>query len=156
MEEDWDFYRLRVNDRPASIFLNLSLKQAAPMPGYNRCAYLQVKMRKPREDGLSSQEEYDDLIALEEAVAPAISAATGAIYVGRDTTAGNRDLFFYLKEDVEFPAAVITAMSAFPDYAYDWGIRADRDWTVYLDFLFPSASAMEQIAERRAADRPED
>jgi hypothetical protein len=57
VNEDWDFYALRVDDQPASIFVDLALASKTPITGTAVMVYVSVKTRAPRPDGLSSQEE---------------------------------------------------------------------------------------------------
>ena len=66
MSDNWDFYRLRVDGDAASIFLDMGIAQTAPIEGYDLRAYIRVHMLNPREDGLSSQAEFEALIALED------------------------------------------------------------------------------------------
>ncbi|WP_339940241.1 DUF695 domain-containing protein, partial [Undibacterium luofuense] len=58
MQEQWDFYFCRVDDAPASIYLNLALAQTAPLEECAVMAWVSLEMRAPREDGFSSAEEY--------------------------------------------------------------------------------------------------
>ena len=68
MSDDWDFYFLRVDDQPASIFVDLGIRKKAPLGSHPTMGYLEAPMRRPRQDGLSSQDEFDDLVALEHRV----------------------------------------------------------------------------------------
>jgi hypothetical protein len=86
MSDDWDFFSLRVDDQAASIFVDLGIRNLAPIRTHPLMGYLRVAMRRPREDGLSSQEEFDDLIALEDRVTADIVKNGTAIYVGRNTS----------------------------------------------------------------------
>ena len=74
MSDEWDFFALRVDDAPASIFVDLGIAKEAPIRTFSRMAYLRVLMRNPRADGLSSQEEFNDLIAIEDAVVSKVTA----------------------------------------------------------------------------------
>lgn len=65
MNADWDFYALLVDDQPASIFVDFALASMAPITEAPIMFYVSVRMRAPRPDGLSSQEEFDELIAVE-------------------------------------------------------------------------------------------
>jgi len=82
MSDKWDFYPLLVDDQPASIFVDLGIAAEAPIATHAHMAYVSVEMRHPRDDGLSSQEEFEDLCRLEDAIIPKICAGN-AIYVGR-------------------------------------------------------------------------
>jgi hypothetical protein len=149
MSDDWDFYFLRVDDQAASIFVNLGLRQEAPIRGHGTMGYLRVVMRRPGEDGLSSQDEYDDLMALEDGIVPRIIEGGTAVFVGRSTSGGTRDFYFYVVDPGQFANAAHAAMREFPDYKYQIDAREDRDWRAYFEFLYPSDVDLQCILNRR-------
>lgn len=149
MSDDWDFYALRVDDQPASIFLDLGIAQDVPVRTHPHMAYLRVVMRQPRPDGLSSQDEYETLIAIEDQVIPKIQEAAAAIFVGRNTTAGNRDFLFYVADTARFETVAASAMQLFPAYTFETGSREDAEWAIYRDFLYPAPDDMQRIQNRR-------
>lgn len=51
MTDDWDFYAARVDDRPASIFVDLGAAQAAPVETLPLRAHVRLFMNSPRPDG---------------------------------------------------------------------------------------------------------
>lgn len=149
MDTDWDFYALLVEDRPASIFVDLALAHCAPLNAATFMAYVSVKMRAPRPDGLSSQEEFAALVAIERSLEAAIEPLAQAIYAGRCTTAGFRDFYFYIADPDAFGTAVATTMAEHPDYRYVTEHRRDPERSVYRDFLYPGARDMQRIRNRR-------
>lgn len=149
MDQDWDFYMLRVDDQPASIFVDLALRKVAPLTDRPLMAHVSVAMRAPRPDGLSSQEEYDALGALETSLETLLTSEIGAIYAGRCTTAGNRDFYFYIAGPDAFAAAVARALAGHPHYQYATGHRDDPTWSAYFNFLYPGARDLQRIHNRR-------
>ena len=139
MRDEWDFYRLHVDGEPASIFLDMGIARRAPLPAFSKVVYVRLPMLNARLDGLSSQEEYEALIAVEEAVAKSVEESGATAYVGRNTSGGFRDFFFYTRDEVDFRSALSRALSGFRQYDVEVGIREDPPWTVYFDFLYPSA-----------------
>jgi uncharacterized protein (TIGR01619 family) len=152
MANDWKFYRLLVDNEPASMFVNLGIGRAAPVRRYEHMAYLRLRMLKPREDGLSSQEEFDELCRIEDAATEIITRDSNSVYVGRNTSGGNRDFYFYTDHMERFQAAVAKAMARFQEYSFQAGGRADPEWRTYFDFLHPSPEQMEQIKNRDVLD----
>jgi hypothetical protein len=59
--DDWDFFFCRVDDSPASIFIDLGRAKSAPLKGKDHLGYLRLYMLKPRPDGLSSDAEFKTL-----------------------------------------------------------------------------------------------
>ena len=102
MSNDWDFYSLRVDGEPASIFVDLGISKDAPIRSQATMGYLRVLMLRPREDGLSSRDEFDDLIALEDHVTAKVIENGAAVFVGRNTSSGNRDFYFYVADSANF------------------------------------------------------
>jgi len=151
MTELWDFYFLRVDDQPASIFVDLGVFEHAPDASLPYMAYVRVHMHSPREDGLSSQEEFDALSAVEESIEDTLQSDTTA-YVGRCTTAGTRDFFFYTGTPDDWSARVATVMASHPDYDYDVGTREDEDWGLYFGYLYPSPMDMQCIQNRQVCE----
>lgn len=152
MREDWDFYPLLVDSEPASIYLDLGVAQAAPVRAQPHMAYVRVLMRQPRHDGLSSNEEFEALSALEDALIK--SAVQNGItkYVGRNTSGGNRDFYFYTADPEAFADSINAAMIPGLGYQFEIGARLDPDWQTYFNFLYPSADDLQRILNRRVTD----
>ena len=137
-QEEWDFYFSNVDDKPGSLYVDLGLKAVAPIADKPNLAWVSVQMNNPREDGFSSQEESEMLFKVEDALVERITLAHDAVYAGRLTSDGNRDLYFYLSDTAGYDKTVQDAMSTYPEYRYSLGAKEDREWGGYLDFLYPS------------------
>ena len=148
LPEDWDFYMCFVDDHIASIYLNLALAECLPLLHQKYVMYVQFHMLHPRDDGLSSDEDFDQLIALEERLVEGL-AQHNVVYVGSVTSNGTRDFFFYLSDIELIENVVQDLMHDFRPDQYHFGIRADECGTLYLNYLFPSEQALKQIMERR-------
>lgn len=148
MTDTWDFFFLLVDDQPASIFVDLGIAAEAPLGGFPHMGYVRVEMLRPREDGLSSQEEFSDLCALDDDLTARLAAAGGAIYVGRNTSGGCRDFYFYAADATQFTSAAEAAVARHPSYRCEIGSRPDPAWTVYFDFLSPSDDDRQRMASR--------
>jgi hypothetical protein len=155
MSDEWDFYALRVDDLPATIFVDLGIRREAPIRSHPHMGYVRVSMARPRQDGLSSQDEYGDLIAIEDNAIRQIEKDAAAIFVGRNTSAGNRDFYFYLADPKRFEEAAASAMQRFSSYRYTTGTRDDPEWQSYFKFLYPSGPDYQRILNRRVCDQLE-
>ena len=151
MTDDWDFYALRVDDKPASIFVDLGLQQQAPLRSHPHMAYVRLRMNQPRPDGLSSQEEFDTLIDIEKAL-EANLCNDDVDYVGRNTSGGCRDFYFYAVTPTEWQSRVEETLARFKDYEYETGTREDPEWSTYFKFLLPSARSRQMIENRRVCE----
>jgi hypothetical protein len=148
MVEDWDSYLLRVDDKPASIYLNLGLARDAPLISQPNMTYVRVVMRQPRPDGLSSQEEFEALIELEDQLTERLRQR-GDTFAGRNTSDGNRDFYFYTSDPRGFEQFAVAVMEDHGDYPFEVGGRPDPDWDVYRAFLYPSPDDLQRILNRR-------
>lgn len=149
MGGDWDFHFVQVDGRPASIYLDLALQKGGPDARLPWCAYVRLRMKAPREDGLSSQDEYDALLALEDALVAAVTADETAVYAGRNTTDGRRDYYFFAADPAAFDAAARAALAGFEGYGGEIGAREDRGWRTYFAFLLPPPPTRRHMANRR-------
>ena len=154
MSDDWDFYILRVDDQPASIMVDLGIRPSAPLPTHKFMGYMRLKMNDPRPDGLSGQEEFDVLCAIGDAVENSLSAKGGAhIYVGRNTSDGNRDFYFYTASLEKLHRCLDAVVKAFPQYEFILGGREDADWSTYLEFLHPNPVEKQRMMDRRVCEQ---
>jgi hypothetical protein len=154
MTDDWDFYFLRVEGAPASIQVDLGLKAHVPLAALPNMGYVRVHMNRPRPDGLSSQEEFETLIALEDALTAAL-VRDDTQYVGRCTSGGTRDLYYYCASVADWPQRVAAVFARHPEYRHDAGGRADPNWSVYSEFLHPSHEDRQRIENRRVCTQLE-
>lgn len=152
MSGDWDFYLCRVDGEPASIFVDLGLARGAPLNGRPHMAYVRVYMRSPRPDGLSSPEEFDTLVRLENSLTSTLTGGNATSYVGRNTSGGCRDFYFYTEDPSDWTPRVSKALADFDQYEYEAGSRPDSEWKTYLDFLYPSPDDMQRIQNRRVCE----
>jgi uncharacterized protein (TIGR01619 family) len=147
--EEWDFYFCRVDDKPASIYLDLGLKEVAPVKDKGNIFWVSIQMNNPKEDGLSSSEESDFLWEIEDQLIASINLKHAAVYAGRLTHNGARDYYFYFGDEVLMDKTVSDVMVNFPAYEYDFGIKENDNWDSYFNFLYPSPRDYQSIMNRR-------
>lgn len=148
MTNNWDFYALHVDNKPASIFVDLGIHTEAPLTSHPYMAYIRLYMTEPRPDGLSSREEFDTLVAIEDTLESKLCCDEVA-YIGRNTTDGCRDFYFYLSTAEKWQEKVNAVLAPFDEYEYETGIRDDKDWSVFRNFLYPSDVDRQKIENRR-------
>lgn len=154
-EEDWDFYFSNVDDIIGSFYVDLGLAKVAPLFDKPNLVWISVNMNNPREDGLSSNEEFDTLSAIEDRLQEFINSKHNSIYAGRLTTDGRRDFYFYMGDTTLYDKTISESMVAFPTYTFDFGIKEDRQWEQYLNFIYPNPRQFQSIQNRRVVDNLE-
>lgn len=151
MTDNWDFYFLQVDDKPASIFVDLGILALAPIATLPVMGYVRLYMQAPREDGLSSRDEFDVLAQIE-AHLEAKLVGDDTCYVGRCTTNGCRDFFFYMAQQADWPQRVATSLQAYADYRFEAKAREEPDWAAYLEYLYPTEIDRQTIENRRVCE----
>lgn len=154
-KDNWEFYTRRVEDKAATILLDMGLAGSAPRPEFPVLGHVGVSLRAPDLYGLPAAQEYESLGAMEDALVAAVAGEGRALYAGRCIRDGEADFFFYLPALSGFGDRVEKSMAAFADYVWHSGSTADPDWEVYLNFLYPGAYDILGIQNRRALTRLE-
>lgn len=152
MIEHWASYFCNVNDRVASIFLDVHLRNTAPDSARPWLLWVWIYFKQPRHDGLSSGEEFATLCAIEDKLKLALMHDGQTVLGGRITTDGRREFYYYAPNAGTFEAALKSAMSSFPDYEFDFGTQHDPQWNQYLNVLFPSDDDLQRILNREVLD----
>jgi len=154
MSDKWDFYRLLVDYEPASIMVDLGIRENAPLKSHTFMGYLRTRMNNPQPNGLSSQAEFDKLCEIGDAVDREIEASDGQhLYVGRNTSSNNRDYYFYTADIENLSQSLDSIIQKFPDYRFEKGNSKDADWSTYLDYLYPSPVQLRQMMDRRVCEQ---
>jgi regulator of RNase E activity RraB len=151
MTDDWDFYFCQVENKPASIFVDLGIVCEVPIASLPNMAYMRLFMNAPREDGLSSREEFDALVGIEKAMEERLVNEETA-YVGRCTHDSCRDFFFYANNVDDWALRVSGFMQSFPAYRHEVGSREDADWSLYAEYLYPKPADRQNIENGRVCD----
>jgi uncharacterized protein (TIGR01619 family) len=151
-KEDWDFYFSNVDDKPGSFYLDIGLIQIAPLDKMPNFFYVSLKMNDPREDGLSSNREYEKLIEIEDALVKSLKDKHDIVYAGRLTSNGTRDFYFYTSDTLLIEKTISESLVQFPNYEYDFEIKDNKDWSYYLNFIYPNPRQLQKISNRRVVE----
>ncbi len=154
-KEDWDFYFSNVDDNLASFYLDIGLNQIAPVDKMPNFFYVSLKMSDPREDGLSSNREYETLIHIEDTLVKSLKDKHDIIYVGRLTSNGTRDFYFYTSDTLLIEKTISESLVQFSNYEYDFEMKYNKDWSYYLNFIYPNPRQLQRILNRRVVENLE-
>lgn len=147
IKQNWNFYMCRVDDKPASIRLNLALYNIAPVEDYKHRLSIFIKMNNPTEDGLSSNEEYPILCDIEDEVVKRIETLED-IFVGTVKSEGKLELHIFTKNPSKTESLCKEALTNFPDYKWDYFIGEDSEWDFYFNFLYPDVYSYQAMMNR--------
>jgi uncharacterized protein (TIGR01619 family) len=152
MTDDWASYFCNVNEKLASIYLNLGLASEAPIASKPWLLWVWVCFQTPRPDGLSDTKEAPTLFLIEDALILQLERACKGILSGRITTEGRREFYFYSETQQGFRSAVEIAFAGFRGYRFDLGEQEDSSWTQYFNVLYPSRDDLQRIKNRQLLD----
>ena len=148
LPQNWDFFMCRIEGAPASIRTNLALIEVAPLEGLTQRLQFYIKMKKPRPDGLSSNEEYPILCDIEDAIGEK-AEATGAVLAGVVRSEGFLELWFYTQNAKTLAKTCEEALQAFQGYESGYNIAEDPEWEDYFGFLYPDEFSYQTMQNRK-------
>lgn len=134
----WSNYFKEIDNHISSILVDLSIVKSGPTLTHSNLISIKLIMNSPREDGLSSQSETETLYKIEDELIPLISSKTNAIYVGRTTTNGYREFYFYSPDISKLASAITEMKNKFPNYKFESTNKLDLKWDFYLKQLTPT------------------
>ena len=152
MTENWKSYFCNVNDKLASIALNLGLNEEVPIGSKPWLLWVWVYLQHPSPNGLSQQSEFATISAIEDELSKRLGLVCNAVEAGRITTDGRREIYFYGASADGFEAAVRAALASFSRYKFDLGKQYEPDWNQYRNVLYPSDESMERIKNMDVLD----
>jgi hypothetical protein len=148
VSNDWDHYLCTLGDDLASIYLDLGIATIAPLTGFNRSVRVKIALVRTAENGMSTDDEFDDLIALEDDLVAGLHGED-AVYVGRLTSRGSRVFYFYARDDGVVARRASAVIERHAAYQAQIGEQPDAPWSTYFDFLYPSLETFQRLQNRR-------
>jgi uncharacterized protein (TIGR01619 family) len=149
MSEEWEFYFSSVNDKLASILVDVGINDSVPDDDRSWLLRVWVYFENADETGLPQAEESEQFGPIEEALTEAVQSSLDAVLAGRITTDGRREFFFYAPNFAGFEETIARCMSNYPNYEWDFTSEGDGDWDHYSGLLYPSPGDWQQIQNRQ-------
>lgn len=153
MSDKWDVYFTVVDEQPAAVLVDLGIAEEAPDSDRPILLWVWLPMLSPDDSGFASEEEEPILTQIEDTFIDAVELTTGAVLVGRITTCGRREFYFYAKSEEGFEDTISEAMEQFEDYEFETGSQEDDEWAQYFDVLYPDSEDQQQIFNRQVIER---
>lgn len=154
-DDHWEIYITYVDDRPAVILVDIGVSAVAPLPGLSKLVWLWVYLESPDDQGFPTDEEDEMLNDVEDAITDALEGI-GTRYVGRITTDGRREFYFYASDTQPFYEVVSKAVLSVSDYQFEIDETDDVSWSHYQDVLFPTPEDFHQIRNQHVIARLQD
>lgn len=150
--QDWDFYYTNIEEKPASIGLNLALRDTAPIADKPHCYWISITFQQTDSIGFPLKNENEMLNKMEDELEDYLQKKTASIYTGRITLPGKRQFYFYAKTLDSIDIYIGNILKKYPLFKYKLGEETDEKWTIYLDFLFPSPLDLQLIYNHRTIE----
>jgi len=144
---DWDFYQANINDKIASVYLNLDAGEELS-PKHVRLFWFFIKLKVGRDDGLSHDDEVESLFEFEDHLISAL-CSDNLQFIGRVTTAGMRQFYFYGTEHIQYVELCENFLKTNSTYLYQYSSKADAERSQFKNVLYPGPQGFEQINDRR-------
>jgi uncharacterized protein (TIGR01619 family) len=152
IEDHWEIYVTFVDDKPAVIMVDLGISEAAPLTDKPALVWVWVHVQSPDEEGFPTEDEDMRLNEIEDAITEALEESS-AQYVGRITSDGRREFYFYTDNPAEFLAIATSAMGSAPEYEFELDDAEDPEWEHYFNVLYPSPEDFQQIHNQHVISR---
>ena len=144
VEDHWEIYTTYVDEKPAVILVDFGVSKVAPVASMPQLVWLWIHLKSPDSEGFPSEDEDMSLNEIEDAVTDAFEDSKTR-YVGRVTSDGRREFYFYTSDPVEFRRVTEESMKAFSGYMSEIDDADDPEWTHYWNVLYPGAEDFQQI-----------
>lgn len=129
------------------MYLDLEAEFELKNEALDTLCWVFIKLKIERDDGLSHDDEFEDLGAYEDELVSAIDSSK-TVYIGRITTQGMRQFYFYSSDVSLFEKQVTSSAGRSPNYLYQIGNKFDPNWDQYKTVLYPGKHGLQQISAR--------
>lgn len=149
-QENWDVYMAQYENKPGSILLNLSLKSIAPIKTLQFVVISGVSFRNCDSIGMPDKRELTNLYRISDSVQAIVNSSVKNNLVGSFTYLCQRLDYFYVNDTTGLRQKLTTLYKTkFPLYIPYINIKEDKNWTTYLNFLYPNEATMEFMQNQK-------
>jgi uncharacterized protein (TIGR01619 family) len=152
--DDWNGYHKETEDESCMVFLNLGLMQRLPVK--DKTAVLEIQFcihpdERPEEVFLLKMDQA--LAETASRIQEHMANRYGGIYAGRIISNARKCFYFYVSEEDSDLLSKDTVLKQPGPFECELKVRADPEWTVYRDKLYPDAREMQLLINHRMVDQ---
>jgi regulator of RNase E activity RraB len=155
MADQWEFYPCQMGDHTAFVFVNVSIGDRLTELARTGQVLIRVQLKHPRDDGLTTTEEFDALSQLEDGFTNYCETAS-ADMVGRITVGGFRDFAVYAEDAQTVSHGLRTIAEDEHGYEVEYLVRDDPEFEVYWKHLYPTPVDWQLIQNRQLVEQLEE
>lgn len=143
-DDHWEIYVTYVDEKPAVILVDIGVSNLAPIPSLTNLVWLSIAFPNADEQGFPDDDQDDAMNDVEDSITDGIDTSV-ARYVGRITSDGRREFFYYTNDPAALTDTFDAAKAANPNLEMEIHESDDPDWTHYSNVLYPSPEDFQQI-----------
>ena len=98
--EEWSFYMTNIENKPASVYLNLGLYKLIPIKEKSSLCWISVKLNDKTENELTTNDESKILFEIEDKILEKINS-NNSLYVGRITNM-DLEIFSFIQKILKY------------------------------------------------------
>jgi len=145
-EGEWDSYLADYEGKIGSTLLDMSLIRVAPLKNLPFVLVTGVTFKDCNEDGMPSAAEFQNLYQISDSVKKIVEKAVSSRLAGTFTHKCQRFDYYYIADTTNLRRQLTELyQQKFPLYEPYIGLKEDRNWKYYLDFLFPNIAVQEYM-----------
>lgn len=148
-KEDWAVFLRETEAGPLVVTVDLGWANPAPLDNFNKLLALSVKTQESLPNGFPSEEEVEMANQLQDQLIRALEKAGQGIFVGSQTSFGQKSFFFYLPDNREAERISGQVLAGFKSRPVEQDIRKDPEWAAYFDRLYPNPQERGEIQNER-------
>jgi len=154
MQEYWELYMKNLEGKPASVQFNAGISMEVEELGwtYPIVAFVKVKFKEPKENGLLSENEEPEIMYLEDKLEASMIKFRIGKYVGRVISDGHATFLYYVQYTYNWPDFIEFALEEHGTYEVSNGHQEDGEWNYYKKLLYPSPREWQLIQNHKVCD----
>ena len=154
MQEYWELYMKNLEGKPASVQFNagISMEIDELQYTYGTVAYVKVKLKEPKENGLISENEEPEILFLEDKLEASMIKFRIGKYVGRVISDGYVTFLYYVQYTYNWPDFIEFALEEHQNYDITNGHNEDGEWNYYKKLLYPTSREWQLIQNHKVCE----
>jgi uncharacterized protein (TIGR01619 family) len=154
MSDNWNFYIDELDEHLASFVVDLEVTEEVNIRKYKWLFSVKINIKNPTELGYPEEQE-DELIGEWEYDLMERLNDEDIIQVGRLTTNGTREFFYYAKKEKHVKIIDQHALAIFENNGYETeisNIEEEEPWSFYYEFLYPNEYHFQHMSNRELVE----
>ncbi|MFG6494749.1 DUF695 domain-containing protein [Fictibacillus sp. UD] len=154
MSDNWNFYMDELEEHLASFVVDLDVTEEVNVKKYKWLFSVSIAIKNPTELGFPEEQE-DELIGEWEYNLMERLNDEDIIQVGRLTTNGTREFFYYAKKEKHSKIIEQHALAIFEKNGYKTEIsyiEEEEPWSFYYEFLYPNTYQFQHMSNRELVE----